>query len=905
MLAQSPARSFRIRAALASLASWPIAAARWFVRARWLQVSLIVLLGALLRFWGVFHGWKEDFVYHPDAATLTVPDAWGLYVRDEWVGLVWKTDAPLYMFLHAAAIRAVAGVAGFLAIPVPWTMPFVAAIGSGLSAALGTLTVWVVYGIGRLAYSHTAGIVAAVFLAVSPLHSLHSHYPYPDSAMTWLLALALLVAVTVLHQASLPRSLLSAGLAGAAAAAKIGGIAGAPAVVLALFLGWRRRIGTLWALGAAGLLTLLVALTLQGLTFGGYQSPWGVMHRIRSELASLWGVENAGERLSTVLGTLAHGMDAGQLVLAGLGVLVAVWRRAAFDWVLLTLIASLGVVLFRVPVPDDRFLVPVTVAFVLLGGRTVAEALRLSGGRVVPVTLIVVVFVMAAFPSFHSSYRQGLFLTLPDTRYLAGLWFQAHVPPRLRVAIEGYWPLGVNERPGAAYFDARKPLAEQTERFDLLATSSLEHGRYVERPAQYPQIAAFFRDLPRSAHLVRSFELFPIGFAHSTIRVWWPAAGPGASTVRPYLPRPFDDSWNGGVSWLGEAPYDKDDRTWWIRGGYQRSVTLVSHRPFETVGVFLRNGTAPSRVRIRTGLTVRSRWVAPYGRTLVTFRPTALTWQPPYVVPLRISVGSGDGVLIQVRHGARAIGETYWAWGEWDQAIPWLEEALQAGVPDPEALFLLAVAYAQTGQVGTARDRLALLTRGAPDFVSELRALAGAEDGPAFDRAFPRVTGLNPELLRYSLSTTFEAEDFPRLTGEVALMAGASANQVVVVPPSRSPSPRVVTYGPYTYLPWGAYLAVFRVRGLGPAGSDGPLLEVQAGDTLLARMAVPGRRMASDQFEEIAVPFRHPRPEARVEFRVVARGGGGVAVDAVRLFPDLRALVQMKLEALAPVSGQN
>jgi len=891
--------------AWASLVAWPIAAAGWLARARWLQVGLIVLLGALLRFWGVFHGWKEDFIYHPDAVTLTIPDAWGLYARDEWVGPVWKTDAPLYMFLHAAAIRAVAGVAGFLTVPVPWTMPFVAAIGSGLSAALGALTVLAVYGIGRLAYSHAAGAVAALLLAISPLHSLHSRYPYPDATMTWLLALALLAAVTVLHRASVPRSLLSAGLAGATAAAKIGGIAGAPAVVLALFLGWRRRIGTLWALGAAGLLTLLVALTLQGLTFGGYQSPWGIVHRIRSELASLWGVENAGERLGAVLGTLANGMDAGQLALAGLGVVIAVWRRAAFDWVLLMLVASLGVVLVRVPVPDDRFLVPVTVAFVLLGGRTVAEALWLSRGRVVPVTLIVVAFVMAAFPSFHSSYRQGLFLALPDTRYLAGLWFQAHVPPRLRVAIEGYWPLGVNERPGAAYFDARKPLAEQRDQFDLLVASSLEHGRYVERPELYPQIAAFFRDLPRSAHLVRSFELLPRGFTHSTIQVWWSAAAPVGSTVRPYLPRPFDDSWNGGVSWLDEAPYDKDDRSWWIRGGYQRSVTLVSHRPFETVGIFLRNGTEPSRVRIRTGLTVRSRWVAPYGRTLLTFRPSALTWQPPYLVPLRVSVDSGDGVLVQVRHGARAIGETYWAWGEWEEAISWLEEALQAGPPDPETLLLLATAYTQTGQPGTARDRLAALARVEPDFVSQLRTLARAADGPAFDREFSRVTGLNPELLRFSLSTVFEAEDLPRLTGEAVVMADASAGQAVVVAPARDPSPRVTTYGPYTYLPWGAYRAVFRVRGVGRAGSDGPLLEVLAGETLLARMAVPGRRLTGNQFEEIAVPFRHPRPEARVEFRVVARGGTGLAVDVVRLVPDLPALLRMKLEALTPTPAQN
>lgn len=297
---------------------------------------------------------------------------------------------------------------------------------------------------------------------------------------------------------------------------------------------------------------------------------------------------------------------------------------------------------------------------------------------------------------------------------------------------------------------------------------------------------------------------------------------------------------------------------------------------------------------------MRSRWVAPYGRTLVTFRPTALTWQPPYVTPLRISVDSGDGVLVQVRHGAREIGETYWAWGEWDRAIPWLGEAIQPPQPDPEALLLLAFAYTQTGQTAKARDALHALTRAAPRFLTEFHAL-GAK---TFDRAFAQFTGLNPALLRFSLATTFEAEDLPRLTGEVVAMEGASGEQAVVVPPGGGQGSRVVTYGPYTYLPWGAYRALFRLRGLDAPEPIGLELEIQADSTLLARVTVPGHQVSRGQFVEIAVPFRHARPEARVEFRVVARGPGGVAVDAVRVEPDLPALFRMTLDPLDAALAQ-
>lgn len=69
-------------------------------------------------------------------------------------------------------------------------------------------------------------------------------------------------------------------------------------------------------------------------------------------------------------------------------------------------------------------------------------------------------------------------------------------------------------------------------------------------------------------------------------------------------------------------------------------------------------------------------------------------------------------------------------------------------------------------------------------------------------------------------------------------------------------------------------------------------------------MTVPGHQVSRGQFVEIAVPFRHARPEARVEFRVVASGPGGVAVDAVRVEPDLPALFRMTLDPLDAALAQ-
>lgn len=39
-----------------------------WARARGVQLGLIVLVGAVLRFWGILHGLREGYIYHPDAA---------------------------------------------------------------------------------------------------------------------------------------------------------------------------------------------------------------------------------------------------------------------------------------------------------------------------------------------------------------------------------------------------------------------------------------------------------------------------------------------------------------------------------------------------------------------------------------------------------------------------------------------------------------------------------------------------------------------------------------------------------------------------------------------------------------------------------------------------------------------
>jgi Dolichyl-phosphate-mannose-protein mannosyltransferase len=63
----------------------------------------------------------------------------------------------------------------------------------GLSAAMGTLTVWWVFAICRRAFDETAGIVSALFLALAFLHVRDSHFGTLDVTMTALVVLSVLM----------------------------------------------------------------------------------------------------------------------------------------------------------------------------------------------------------------------------------------------------------------------------------------------------------------------------------------------------------------------------------------------------------------------------------------------------------------------------------------------------------------------------------------------------------------------------------------------------------------------------------------------------------------------------------------------------------------------------------------
>ena len=872
-------------------------------RSRRVRLALIVLLGAALRLWGILHGLADGLLYHADSH-LAVFSAWHLYLGGP---LRAARFGAAYGFLTWLALEVTDLVGRMIGYPPQWTFPLIGSVLAILTAVAGTLTILAAYLLGLRAFGYRPALLAAAFVAVSPLHSFHSHYPYRDVPMV--LALTLTLAACVSLAARL-RPLAYAGAAVGAAltiALKPAGLVVLAPLAVALALTWRRR-WTPWALLAVLGLLLVVLVGVTAFETGHSVSPLvgagGKWDLIWDFIAYRGPTVGTGALRAIAL--LEDWMGWPVLLGFGLGVGVAAWRRRPADLILVAFLAPAFLAAAAIPWMDERFFVYlIPAAAVLLARVLVAAADRAASRPLARAAVLLATLALLAGDLGRSAW-QGVLLSLPDTRALAGRWFEAHVPRSTRVAMEGYFPLGVNEWPQATFFQPLQPLPAARAAADVLVTSSLEHDRYLDPRQRFPPaLPAFFRALRQEVPLMRTFALAPLGFAHPNIAVYATRPPRVAGAPALFLPRPYDHTWNGGVAFLDPGPYDRDDRTVLLGGAQGHDVILAGPAAVDEIVVFVANGPEASRVRIEVGWAKRSRLLGPAEWHAFRFRPWR--WWPVRPVLYRVTIGflpEGRSALVQIRAGAREIGEAYAAWGRWEAAIPYLERATTARPGDGEVLLLLGTAYRQLGRVGDARRIGARLDAEAPGYVAAIRELGQGPPPPeGWTPAFERTTGLDPALLTPALTREVGIEGIlaqGRLGSDPA-----TPGAVVAVFEEGVDRPGVVLNGPrgprpLLYLAPGAYRARFTLRGSPGHGSqESAVLRVFAERRLLATRPVRGDELGGGhRTGDVLVPFVHEGPPTPIALQVEATGRGSFAVDRVRIEPDLAETFRLRWLAL-------
>jgi len=192
----------------------------------WLALLLILVLGGTLRYLGLYWGLPDAthlFSYHPDEYH-SLRGALSLILAGDFNPHFFNYGS-LYLYLVSmAALFADSGAVGNVSAEGltqmlrDWT---IAARHLNLVCAL--LTIVVTYLLARQLLGKRAGLLAALALAVFPLHVLHSDYATVDVPQALFIALALLFAVKIGKQPRTADYLWAGVFAGLAASVKYSG----------------------------------------------------------------------------------------------------------------------------------------------------------------------------------------------------------------------------------------------------------------------------------------------------------------------------------------------------------------------------------------------------------------------------------------------------------------------------------------------------------------------------------------------------------------------------------------------------------------------------------------------------------------------------------------------------------
>jgi dolichyl-phosphate-mannose-protein mannosyltransferase len=418
---------------------------------------LILVAAAALRVWGIGFGLPLTAA-HPDESRVS---AEAIEIASGTLRPSFFNYPTLFMYALGAADRAYCGAraaSGGASSTADclgrWRVehePFFI-LARLLSAAAGTITVFLVYVLGARLFERMTGLAAAALAGVAFLHVRDSHFGVTDAAMTMMTVLAAVMIVRAHDRAAAAgdgaRAFALAGfVAGLAASTKYNALIVAATAAVSIALLWQaesttggrharalRRAGACGAALAAGF-------------FAG--TPYALV-----EPARFWR-DASGEALHLQVGhainlgvgwgyhfsvTLRHGLTIPLLAGGLAGAAWMAWTRPQRAALLLAFplvyygVAGHGYTVFA------RYMVPVVPFLALAAGWLAASLARAAGARVsrLPPALACVGLVTAfGAASAIKAVQLDRLLSRTDSRVLAADWLMAHAIPPESIYISG------------------------------------------------------------------------------------------------------------------------------------------------------------------------------------------------------------------------------------------------------------------------------------------------------------------------------------------------------------------------------------------------------------------------------------------------------------------------------------
>jgi Dolichyl-phosphate-mannose-protein mannosyltransferase len=471
------------------------------------QVGLFALAIAI-RFWGIYWGAPERIDLHPDEIEHVMSHALAVTLRQ---------PDPHFLNYPSLLIYLIAIVNGLLArlglVTAPWQSYIVA---RSIVAIFGALTVpaayWLAIELGGSAFA--AGL-AALWVALLPLHVWESHFAVTDVVMTFWIVVALALSVRLLRRDCLSNYVATGVAIGLGIASKYtAALVGAAPLAATVLVGRKPAQGLrgLAVLGFSALAACFVGTPFTFLHFGQFREAMAFEYRHVHSLHYGFSLPAVGWQYHKYVYELFAEFP------FSLGFALYASAVAGTIWALLRLRRELVVVLaFALPFfailgrwtfTPLRYQLPIVLLGAVLAGLWQGAWLESASTRCRAVAGAAVVVTVAYTAAFTISTTARL---RHDTRIDAAHWLDQTLKPGQRLLACGYSPyLAIPTDPRIVVKGENETwVGRLTGRnnFDLVEITSLLYWRHERHrnPAFLPAYGRF-RSGETGFRLVKRFE---------------------------------------------------------------------------------------------------------------------------------------------------------------------------------------------------------------------------------------------------------------------------------------------------------------------------------------------------------------------------------------------------------------
>lgn len=413
-------------------------------------VVAVILLAAGLRFIGIGWGLPNSlhcYSYHPDE-NMVFASAVNMFLKGS-IDPGFYNYGSLFLYLVTFAITFTTGW-GLAALPRgdlyahPEALSALYMSGRVVAVLLGIATVLLVYLLAKRLYGRGPALLGALFLAIMPLHVMHSRFLAVDVPATFFVALSLLFAVRLYETRSWRDYLLAGLFAGLAAGTKYNAGLVVVSMIAAHVLLWLQsqhaseakvRLVDAKLLGAIGTTIAGFLIGTPGvlLNYAKFSQDFSyeVMHARTGH--GLVFVNTGSGYLYHLTHSLWAGMSLPLLLIALAGAVYAFYRRSPGDLILLSFLVIYYGVIGAAQVRFARYTIPILPVLAILAARVsvdmIAQWLKSSrrNRRALGYAAGALVAVVSLYALSFTMHLNSLF-TQRDTRDSAAEWIMKYVP---------------------------------------------------------------------------------------------------------------------------------------------------------------------------------------------------------------------------------------------------------------------------------------------------------------------------------------------------------------------------------------------------------------------------------------------------------------------------------------------